>query len=315
MENNKHKTVFENIDEAQLYLYRQLLSCGEKISTRDMNTLELFPVYFSIKNPRARITTLKGRNWKFAPALGEVVWHLSGSKDVGFISEYLSNWKNFSEDKQQITGSCYGFKMFEKDSLTGRSRWNDIVNLLRNDRYSRRAVISLLDPSEEIDSYKLDISCTISLQFLVRNEKLDLIVNMRSNDLVWGLPYDFFLFSYLQEFMAAELEIQLGNYHHFTASLHLYEKHFELAKRVIERNSGSLGLIMPKVPNGAFDVLVQGEQKLRSGEMKLEELSLSEMNGYWKDLLKVLYFHHFDKDKQSSELEEFRQGSIYRDLI
>jgi len=303
---------FENINDAQLHFYGELLSAGEKISTRGMGTLELFPVYFSVRNPRARVTTLKGRNWKFAPALGELTWHLSGSKDVDFISKYLSNWKNFSEDKIHITGSCYGFKMFEKDA-EGSSRWKDIVNLLKKDPSSRRAVISLLDPSDEINDHRLDISCTISLQFLIRNGKLDIIVNMRSNDLVWGLPYDFFLFSYLQEFMAVELNVPVGIYHHCAASLHIYERHFDLAERILRDNGRGTEFIMPDAPDANFQDFVRLEKELRTNGMDLEQLSALDIDGYWKELLKILYYHHNKTADMNGE--HFKASSIYGQLI
>jgi thymidylate synthase len=50
---------------------------------------------------------------------------------------------------------------------------------------------------------------------------------------VWGLPYDVFLFTMLQEMLAVTLGLDLGVYVHVAGSLHLYERHVSLAKRVL----------------------------------------------------------------------------------
>jgi len=101
------KLEFENINDAQLFLLKELLNSGLEVETRSFKTLELSPVFFSITNPLKRITTLKDRNWKFATALGELSWHLSMSNDLEFICTYLSGWKNFSSDHKRVIGSCY----------------------------------------------------------------------------------------------------------------------------------------------------------------------------------------------------------------
>jgi thymidylate synthase len=81
------------------------------------------------------------------------------------------------------------------------------------------------------------------MQFILRRGLLDAIVVMRSNDVIWGLPYDMFLFTFLQEMMAVELGVDVGRYHHFAASLHLYEKHRSRAVQIL---SG------PATENGEF---------------------------------------------------------------
>ena len=288
---------FNDINQAQLYFYGVLLNSGSSIETRGLDTLEITPAYFKVNNPRARITSLKGRNWKLAPALGELSWHLSGSKDLDFIANYLANWKYFSEDNSHITGSCYGFKIFE-NTPNKQSKWKNIISLLKNDIHSRRAVITLLDPAEEISLERLDISCTISIQFLIRNGQLDILVNMRSNDLVWGLPYDFFLFSYLQELMALELGIPVGIYHHFAASLHIYKKHINLAKKIVDLNIDTQSVIMPPITSLNIKEFTRLEEKLRKGTLDRQSLESTDIDHYWKELLKIIYSHYADKSHE-----------------
>lgn len=52
---------------------------------------------------------------------------------------------------------------------------------------------------------------------------LDMTVTNRSNDLVWGmLGANYVHFTFLQEYMAARLGVEVGRYHHFSNNLHAY---------------------------------------------------------------------------------------------
>jgi thymidylate synthase len=294
------KLEFENVNDAQLYFVRQLMESGQPVETRGFKTLELSPVFFSVTNPRKRITTLSGRNWNFAAALGELSWHLATSNEVDFIANYLSGWKNYSEDNKRITGSCYGKRIFEADK-NGRNKWADIIDLLRNDIHSRRAVISLLDSEIHINASVSDISCTVSLQFLVRNGKIDLIVNMRSNDIIWGLPYDFFFFSYLQELMSFELNMPIGTYYHLAGSMHIYERHYEMANRIISSNTSFNDLQMPVMPSNDIQEFLDAEYKIRTAQADLQYIEAMNIDVYWKELLEVLYYYNQKKTRSISE--------------
>ena len=74
------------------------------------------------------------------------------------------------------------------------------------------------------------VEAAIALQFFIRDDKLQLVANMRSSDLVLGISYDVPAFTFLQELMARELGIEVGTYIHVSNSLHVYEKHFDLIK-------------------------------------------------------------------------------------
>lgn len=85
-----------------------------------------------------------------------------------------------------------------------------------------------------------DVCCNLSVMFSLRDSQgveesfvpmpkyLDMTVTNRSNDLVWGmLGADYVHFTFLQEYMAARLEAEVGLYHHFTNNLHAYESNWK----------------------------------------------------------------------------------------
>ena len=71
--------------------------------------------------------------------------------------------------------------------------------------------------------YKYDTPCTYAVQFTVVDNKLDMCVTMRSNDLWFGFCNDQYCFSKLQEMVSERTGYEIGTYYHFAHNLHLYE--------------------------------------------------------------------------------------------
>lgn len=99
-------------------------------------------------------------------------------------------------------------------------------SILREDPFSRRAIVYLNNQDQPIH----DQACTTSLQFFVRGNALHTAVNMRSWDIVFGLPMDIMMFSLVAQIMAATLGYQSGNIAVNAASLHLYDFNQNKAK-------------------------------------------------------------------------------------
>jgi thymidylate synthase len=292
----KYQYNFDSIDEVQIWLLEELFSEGELITTRELNTIELCNVNFCLTNPLNRNTTLSKRNWKHALAIGEFAWHVSGSNDLDFISYYARQWKNFSNDGKSVSESCYGHKIFKKDA-SGQSQWNRLIKLLNKDKYSRRAVLDFYNSGKGIDYFAIDIACVCTVQFLIRNEKLDVIVNMRSNDLIWGMPYDIYLFSMLQEMLAIELDVELGKYFHNVGSMHIYERHFNLGREVLDEGI-TTRKEQPKMDNlDSIETFIKYEELIRLKLVSLNEIEDLSISNYWKTLLFCLFEYKQKKQK------------------
>jgi thymidylate synthase len=69
-------------------------------------------------------------------------------------------------------------------------------------------------------------------QFRIRNNKLNMSVYMRSNDVWLGSAYDFFQFTRVQLAMCSVLGIEPGTYAHHVGSLHIYENNYEAADQL-----------------------------------------------------------------------------------
>jgi thymidylate synthase len=153
-------------------------------------------------------------------AIGELLWYNSKQPTWKSINPYSKFWKNISDDGEHVN-SNYGWCIHDKYTF---DQWEMVKQLLKSNPNSRQAVIHIKEPRDLIKRPSKDVNCTIAMQFLLRNNKLDLIVTMRSNDIWLGLPYDVFNFTCMQIQMAMELGVEIGVYYHNAGSLHMYKK-------------------------------------------------------------------------------------------
>ena len=96
-----------------------------------------------------------------------------------------------------------------------------VIAKLKHDKDTRHAAISIYDGKEHA-KYRKDTPCTYAVQFTILNDKLNMAVLMRSNDLWFGFCIDQYCFSYLQKMVADRLSIETGTYYHYAHNLHLY---------------------------------------------------------------------------------------------
>jgi thymidylate synthase len=173
---------------------------------------------------------------------------MSGSNSTEWISRYAPFWKDISDDGK-TANSAYGariFKLHPRIADGGLNQWDYVKSELKRDPDSRRAVIHIRTPDDSLHAVK-DVPCTLALQFFIRESKLHLHVNMRSSDIILGIAYDVPAFTTMQEILANELNVELGEYVHTSNSLHCYERDFEMLDK-IARSSDNLGRPMPAYP-------------------------------------------------------------------
>jgi thymidylate synthase len=223
-----------------------LMNHGYESAPRGQKTKEIINYSFSLVNPRNRIVHFPDRKTSLKYLLGEFIWYISGSADPKGILPYAKFWDSIRNPDGTVN-SNYGTRLFghHQDSLVTRdgqkmSQWQAVINILTKDNDSRQAIVNIHMPSDRWDGNK-DVPCTISLQFLIRDWRLHMIVTMRSNDVIMGTSNDIFQFTMLQEALALELRktmpaLELGYYYHNAGSLHIYERHFEMAKGIMEDN-------------------------------------------------------------------------------
>jgi len=280
-----------SLDDLLQKTYQRLFK-GDIVRATRGSTKERVGVLLILENPRARLSTSESRGRIFS-ALGELLWYLSGSNSADHIIYYIKRYQQDAEDDGTIHGA-YGPRLIRPD---GFNQLNNVLKLLRSKPTSRRAVLQLYSAEDILVNYK-EIPCTCTIQFLIRGNKLDALVNMRSNDAYWGLPHDIFAFTMIQELMARALGLELGQYRHFVGSLHIYEEYLKAAKTYLDEGWQGRSA-MPAMPSGdQFDnvaQLIEFEKLVRNAPRAPS--TMPALPEYWNDLAMLLRIFRAEKNK------------------
>lgn len=158
----------------------------------------------------------------------ELQWYKSQSCNVNDIpGGSPAVWKQVATPTGEIN-SNYGFLIWSEEN--GR-QYDNVLAELKEKPTSRRACMIYTRPSiwKEFNRDGMsDFICTNAVQFLIRDEKLSTVVQMRSNDVVFGYRNDVAWQKYVQVKLAADLGIEVGPVIWHAGSLHVYERHFHL---------------------------------------------------------------------------------------
>lgn len=210
-------------------LANDLLDKGHIMETKNIrgNTKELCNYMFTIDDLDEEYISLKTGKTNLTYLAAELLWYWSARNDVEFIGKFAKLWKVLSDDGV-TNNSAYGYILQKKH---GFDQIEKVIELLKYDPYSRRAVININVPNEKVIETK-DEPCTVCLDYQIRNGKLHCTCVMRSNDMNFGLRNDLGFFISLQKYIAKKLNVPVGTYTHFAMSIHFYDRDFKFVKDV-----------------------------------------------------------------------------------
>jgi thymidylate synthase len=263
-------------------VYRQLITEVDEnyeyeVKPRGMSIKEKIGLQFRITNPKDCYCSIPSRKLNHPFSVIEKFEYLYGKHDPTRLIAYNKNFESFKGE--------YGY--FDGNYAQRFNYWLEhVYGLLKKDPDSRQAVVSIYDPTARHQSK--DIPCTLTLQFFIRDGKLILMVNMRSNDLLWGTPYDVNGFAFLQEVMASWLGIEIGEYIHTNGSTHIYTDNKDRYGMLINTSQDmeDNGIVNPP-----FMLSYEDTKKYLPMFMSCEELMRTNPNsGEWKVLYDLLPF-------------------------
>lgn len=223
--NNKKE--INSTSQLWLQLLNLLLNCPT-VSPRGIETKEQLCVSTQV-NMNEPMVNIESRNIGKKFRYAEAAWILSGDNRVSTIAPYSKIISKFSDDGVRFFGA-YGVKVVDQLPY--------IIQTLKDDPSSRQAVINIWRENPKKSN---DVPCTLSLQFVIRNETLHCLGTMRSSDAWLGWVYDVFNFSMISLYILLQLKKQhklkykLGNLYLTVGSQHLYKQQWEKAKVCLEK--------------------------------------------------------------------------------
>ena len=204
-------------------------------------------------------STARPFNWSYL--CGEMAWYLQRDNHIGFIDHFSKFWQNIATPEGYVN-SNYGTILFGI-----QMEW--AKEALLKDKNTRQAVCFVNSPRYQYDGNK-DFVCTMYIIFWIRDNRLNMKVQMRSNDVFYGLSYDAPFFAFVQQTMWLWIkekytDLELGTYYHSADNSHFYEKHFEVAEKIMQEDPRDPVYFLLKEPlfnvkDGQFILLPPGQE-------------------------------------------------------
>lgn len=225
---------YDSASRALCGIYKNLSSNGVKTSPRGIETVEIEDYSFRLSDPDTGICLSKERGLNYSLIALEFLSYVSG---VGGTTEHAEltriiapNFAAFIDDTTRVLNGAYGPRIDRQLDY--------VIKLLREDPDSRQAQVIIARPQElnrvlspAHKGEKNDFPCTQIFTFRIRQGKLNMSTVMRSNDMYWGTPYDIAAFTMIQRLMAKLLDISVGTYTHYAASMHYYSSVIDNIKK------------------------------------------------------------------------------------
>jgi thymidylate synthase len=160
----------------------------------------------------------------------EFNWYMSMSLNVNQMPAPIpAIWKAVASPEGWIN-SNYGWCVY---SVENHDQFRNCVAELKRNPDSRRAIMIYTRPSmqwEYSTGGMSDFMCTNTVQYLIRDGKVHALVYMRSNDAVFGYKNDYAWQKFVLDEVSNNIGVPAGNIYWNVASLHVYERHFELVE-------------------------------------------------------------------------------------
>lgn len=188
-----------------------------------------YPVASHYLNPRERILFHSVRDANPFFHFMEALWIIAGRSDVQWLSQWLPSIADYSDDGRYFHGA-YGMRLRRDNQL------DEVVKRLMTEPDTTRAVLQIYDHMEDKNYRGKDMPCNCMLFLGIQDNKLNLTVSNRSNDMIWGAyGANVVQFSMLQEYIAGLVGVPVGWYIQFSNNAHIYPDK-ETTRRVLNHN-------------------------------------------------------------------------------
>ncbi len=168
--------------------------------------------------------------------IAELLWFLNGDTNIKYLNDNgVHIWDKWADENGDL-GPIYG-KQWRDWNGDHIDQIQNAINLIKNDPYSRRIIVSAWNPSQ-IPDMALP-PCHTLFQFYVREESygryLDCQIYQRSADVFLGLPFNIASYSLLTMMMAQQTNLKPGMLHWVGGDVHIYDNHLKQASIQLHR--------------------------------------------------------------------------------
>lgn len=243
-------------------LIQTVLDEGEKVNDRTgVNTISSYNTFVDYgQTDLDAFPILTSKFVPFKTVLSELLWFLEGSTDERRLAEITHNKpREEIQDKTTIwtanakadywgkedLGNIYGmmWRRTPYPIITERNvhgyKFNDVsvgyydvlgetIERMKVKPHDRRHVITAWQPAMQTQDQAALPPCHHTFQFTVTpSMQLNLLVDMRSNDIMLGHPFNMTSYALLQTMVAQVCDFKLGKLSFVLGDAHIYTNHIE----------------------------------------------------------------------------------------
>lgn len=219
------------------HLYKELQAKLKKPGAREKATVQIVNAHAVIPMSADNDGTIEfdWRKTNTAYVEQEKEWYLSHELKIDRVSN-VKIWQSCADRNGEIN-SNYGNLVYSRNNF---SQFDNALESLKKDKNSRQAMIIYTRPSihYEWNSFGAhEFICTNFNHFIIDDNKLEMIVSMRSNDAIFGTMNDVPWFTHVYQDMYSKLketypELEYGNMHLNLDSFHVYARHYDLLENI-----------------------------------------------------------------------------------
>ena len=173
------------------------------------------------------------RRTAFKSCLDELLWiWQKKSNNVHDLNSHI--WDSWADESGSI-GKAYGYQLGKK-SIYPEGEFDQVDRVLfdlKNNPNSRRILTNIynFDDLHEMNLYP----CAYSMTFNVEGDKLNGILNQRSNDMLTANNWNVLQYSLLLMMFAQVSDLKPGTLIHVIADAHIYDRHVDMVKEIIAK--------------------------------------------------------------------------------
>ncbi|MBO5666627.1 MAG: thymidylate synthase [Firmicutes bacterium] len=159
------------------------------------------------------------------------IWQKKSNRIADLKSHIWDAWA----DETGTIGKAYGYQLGVKYKFA-QGEMDQVDNVLwqlKNAPYSRRIMTNIYNFAD-LSEMGLE-PCAYSMTFNVTGNKLNAILNQRSQDILVANNWNVFQYAILTMMLAQVSGLEPGEFVHMIADAHIYDRHVPIVKEMIER--------------------------------------------------------------------------------
>ena len=183
--------------------------------------------------------TLRNNSQTVKKAIDEIlwIWQKISNKVKELNSHIWDQWAG----KDGTIGKAYGYQLAKKyefktkEGLKKMDQVDYVLYLIKNDPASRRIITNIFN-HEDLKEMNLE-PCAYGTQWLVKEGKLHLILNQRSQDMLAANGWNTMQYAALLCMFAQVSGLEVGTLTHNIGDCHIYDRHIPLIQKLIDADS------------------------------------------------------------------------------